>query len=170
MTSWLQAIWVQVFRKEMLIAPNRYLDGNLTIGLLAVIVILAGSAHPERTNLLFYVLFSGTAATHIGGFIVARSVPKVLDTTVSVQASFLLATTFYLVVMNLWLVIHADRLNDVRYVPGLVLSLLTYASLQLEFVGPPRLRGLRVRRLGILVGGASEVAMAGVLLWRLVCG
>jgi hypothetical protein len=169
MKNWLQAIWVQVFRKERLIAPERYLDGNFTVGLFAVIVILAGSSHPERTNLLFYLMVGGTAATHLGGFLVAKAVRRLLDTTVVVQASFLFATTVSLVLMNMWLTIHADRVSDVRYVPGLVLSLLTYASLQLEFVGPPSLRRLRVKRLGILLGAASETSMAALFLWRLAC-
>jgi hypothetical protein len=169
MKSWLQAIWVQVFRKERLIAPGRYLDGNFAVGLFAVIVILAGSSHPERTNLLFYVLVGGTAATHLGGFVVAKAVRRLLDTTVVVQASFLFATTFGLVLMSISLTIHADSMSDVRYAPGLVLSLLTYASLQLEFVGPLSLRRLGIKRLGILLGAICEASMAGFFFWRLLC-
>jgi hypothetical protein len=166
--SWLQSIWLQVFRKDRIIPPERYLEGNLTVGLFSVIVILAGAAHPEQTNILFYVLAAATAATHVGGFIVAKAAPRVLDTTIVVQAICLLAATLNLVVMNLWLTIHVDRLSNVRYLPGVVLLLSTYAGLQLELVGPPRFARLRMKRLGILLGIVSEAATGAVLLWRLV--
>jgi multisubunit Na+/H+ antiporter MnhG subunit len=70
--------------------------------------------------------------------------------------------------MCTYLTLHARTLSNVRYVPGIALSLFMYASFELHFFAPRRLRVPHVRRLCMVAGVAAEVMMAAALVYRLM--
>ena len=138
--NWLATVWSQLFRAERLIAPERFLQANLTLGLFAIVVLVAEARHPERSSLLFTALVLSTVVTHVGGAGVVLMVKGTLERTVFVQGVCLFATTACLVTTAVWLTLHAVVLSDVRYLPGIASSLSLQASLEVEFFGPAWLR------------------------------
>jgi hypothetical protein len=165
--NWLTALWTQVFRKERVIEPLEFLRANRTLGLFATLVFYVCWTQPERSHPVFTLLVGLTVATHLGGQAVAALAPRLLEPTLFVQGVSLCATGLGLVVMSTLLSLQATTLSNVRYVPGIALMLLIQATLELQFFGPPRMRGWPLRRAGIVVGVAAELTLAGALLQRL---
>ncbi len=164
MKGWLETLWEQVFRDERVTPPGWFLRSNLSIGLFASIVLYAGARHPERMNVAFAALVACTVATHVGGALIALAARRAVPTLIFVHGVVLLATTASFVATCLWLTVHATTLSNVRYLPGVALALFVYASLELRFFGPRPIRAMNLRRLGIILGIASELALATTLV------
>jgi hypothetical protein len=166
-----EAFWAEAFRSAPKIGPHRYLQGNLVIGLFMGVVLIAGTHRPERTNWAFFFLVGATIATALVGWITATVSARVrveAPRIVFIQAATLAVTVAFLATTTILFAFTAPALVNFRYVPGVALSLLTYASIQVEFFGPPAVRRLRPRRIGIATGIVVEVVLAGALVFRLV--
>lgn len=163
-----QSVWSQVFREKLVLRPEQLLSANLFIGLFSIVILLAGAQHPERTHALLAVTVAITVGTHIGGIPAATLAPARVPLVILVQGVSLFASALTLAATTLWFAYRAERLTDFSYLPGMLVTLLTYAALEIHFFGPERWRRFGVRRLGLLLGLAGEVVLASLLVWRLL--
>jgi hypothetical protein len=170
MAGWLDALWAQAFRDERVIEPARFLRGNVVIGLFAIIALTAGARDPERMPPVFSALLVLTLLTHLSGIALAAALRRATAAIIFVQGLCLWATTAAAVVLSTYLTLHAARLSNVRYLPGITLALFMYASFEIHFFAPPGLRLPHVRKLSMVGGIVAELAMAAALIWRLVHG
>lgn len=168
MNGWLDMLWNQAFRDELVIAPERFARGNFAIGIFMAIVLYANARHPERTNLLLTALVALSMVAHLSGLPISAAFPRATASVLYFQGLALFATTAALVAMSAWLTFHATTLANVRYLPGIALSLFVYAALEIHFFGPHRLQRLNVRRLGIWLGITAELALAACLVRHLL--
>jgi hypothetical protein len=166
--GFVQSIWKQVFRDELVLGTDRFLSSNFFIGLFSIVVLLASAEHPERSNALLIVAITITVATHVAGWPATTLAPERAKLVLLVQGLSLFTSALVLTGTALWLAYAAERLTSFRYLPGMMITLFTYAALEIHFFGPERWRRLGVRRLGVLIGLTGELALAGLLLWRLL--
>jgi hypothetical protein len=164
----IQTIWTQVFRDELVIVPERFLSANVVVGLFSIVVLLADAQHPERASALSTTLFAVTAATHIGGLPAAMLAPERVRLVLLVQGVSLFASALALTGTTLWLAYRAEALTNFHYLPGMVITLLTYAALEIHFFGRESWSRFGVRRAGVLLGLAGEALLASLLVWRLL--
>jgi hypothetical protein len=165
--SWLATLWTQFFRDERVIEVPELLRANRTLGLFASLVFYVCLSQPERSTPLFTALVGLTLLTHLGGEIVVAFVPQALTHVLSAQGLTLAVASLGLVAMSTSLSLSATELSNVRYVPGIALMLLIQASLELHLFGPGWAQRLPLRRVGLVLGLAGELIMAGALLQRL---
>lgn len=165
--AWFAILWRQVFRRQRVIEPEAFLDANLNLGLFATLCLLVCLRTPERTNWVFTSLVALTSATHVGGRILAAFWSRLLAPTLFVQGISLSCTALALVVMSIELTLRAGTLSNVRYLPGIVLSLFIHASLEIHFFGPAAIQAWPVRRVALVLGIAGELAMAAALVWHI---
>lgn len=162
--AWFELLWRQVFRKQRIIEPSAFLDANWILGLFASLGVYVCLRSPERSNWVFTGLIALTSATHLGGRMLAGSASRLLARILFVQGLSLFCTALALVVMSTELTWRASHLSNVRYFPGLALSLFIHASLELDFFAPLAIRAWPVRRVALLLGIAGELVMAAALV------
>jgi hypothetical protein len=161
---WLEILWRQAFRTKRVIEPSAFLDANLTLGLFASLGLLVCLRTPERGSWLFTILVALTSATHVGGRVLAGLSGGLRASILFVQGVSLFFTALALVVLSSALSLRAESLTNVRYLPGLALSLFLHSSLEIQFFGPSAVRAWPVRRVALVVGVAGELIMAAALI------
>jgi hypothetical protein len=166
--GWLETVWAQAFRDVLVVPPARFLGANLIVGLFSIILLLAGARQPERTNAAFDLLVASTIVTHLGGFFVATAARRLISVVLFVQGLALFAMTSCLVIFSVWLTLHAPTLSNIRYVPGIALSVLTYSAIEIGFFFPATQPRPGFRKLGIALGAIGELALGAALVWRLI--
>ncbi len=165
--AWFEILWRQVFRRQRVIEPDAFLGANLIVGLFATLVLLVCLRTPERTNWAFTSLVALTSVTHVGGRVLAGFWGRLLAPTLFVQGISLFCAALALVEMSTELSLRAGNLSNVRYLPGIVLSLFIHASLEIHFFGPAAIQAWPVRRVALLLGIAGELVMAAALVWHI---
>ena len=165
--AWFEILWRQVFRHNRVIEPSAFLDANLTVGLFAILCLFVCLHSPERSHWLFTVLVALTGVTHVGGRVLAGGSERLRTPTLFVQGVSLFFTALALVVMSTALTLRAENLSNVRYLPGIALTLFIHASFEIQFFGPVAIQGWPVRRVALSLGIVGELVMAGALVWHI---
>ena len=161
---WLEILWRQAFRTKRVIEPTAFLDANLTLGLFASLALIVCLRTPERSTWLFTALVALTSVTHVGGRVLAGLSAGLRASILFVQGLSLFSTALALVAISTALSLRAENLSNIRYLPGIALSLFIHSSLEVHFFGPSAIRAWPVRRVALILGIAGELVMAAALI------
>ncbi|HET9954418.1 MAG TPA: hypothetical protein VFQ61_07935 [Polyangiaceae bacterium] len=166
--NWLSTLWAQYFRREQTISCDAFLSANLVLGCFFSIVLFVALKSLDLSSAITAVLVAAMVPVHLAGLPLSKARPARTRSILLVQGLTLGAAVIAMVIATSVEIAREPVLRNIRYLPGLSVSLLTYAGLEVEFGLNGQASVRSWRRVGLGLGMGGEILLLSCIIGHFV--